>query len=136
MMATTADLRTESPPSGDSTSTEGTEGTQTADPVPKLLELLDNEHTQHILKALCRGPQRGRDLIDACEASRATIYRRLNRLEAAGVVTTELYVDPDGHHCETYRLELDRLRVVVESGTVSVTVQPRQEATVPAVKSE
>jgi DNA-binding HxlR family transcriptional regulator len=136
MMATTADSRTESPPSGDSASTEDTEGTQTAHSVPKLLELLDNEHTQRILEALCQGPQRGRDLIDACEASRATIYRRLNQLEAAGVVTTELYVDPDGHHCETYRLELDRLRVVVESGTVSVTVQPRQEATVPAVKSE
>ena len=136
MMATTADLRHESSPNGDNTSVEDSERTQTTDSVPRLLELLDNEYTQNILKALCQGPQRGRDLIDACEASRATIYRRLNHLEAAGVVTAELYVDPDGHHCETYRLELDQLHVVVESGTVSVTVQPRQEATVPAVKSE
>lgn len=135
-MAITVDLRTESSPNGDSTSAEDSEGTQTADSVPKLLKLLDNEHTQSILEVLCRGPQRGRDLINACEASRATVYRRLNHLEAAGVVTTELYVDPDGHHCERYRLELDQLHVVVESGTVSVTVQPRQEATVPAVKPE
>ncbi|OYR40556.1 hypothetical protein DJ82_07390 [Halorubrum sp. Ib24] len=122
-MATTADLATESSPDGDSTSGDGSEGPRTADSAPVLLELLDNEHTQNILEALCRGPKRGRDLIDACEASRATVYRRLDRLEAAGLVATELYVDPDGHHCETYQIRMDRLHVTVESGTVSVTVR-------------
>lgn len=129
-MAMTVDLRTEPSPNGDSTSTEETAATQTADPVPKLLELLDNEHTQEILEVLCQGPQRGRDLIDTCEASRATIYRHLDRLEAAGVVTTKLHIDPDGHHCETYQLQLEQLRVTVESGTVSVTVQSPQEVVI------
>ena len=122
-MATTADLVTDPSPDAESTSADDPEGAPTNGSAPSLLELLDNEHTQSILKTLCRGPKRGRDLIDACEASRATIYRRLDRLEATGLVTTELYVDPDGHHCETYRLQLDQLHVAVESGTVSVTVQ-------------
>ncbi|ELZ36568.1 ArsR/SmtB family transcription factor [Halorubrum distributum] len=126
-MATTADLATEPSPDGDGAQSDDSEGIQTAGSARGLLELLDNEHTQHILKTLCRGPKRGRDLIDACEASRATIYRRLNRLEATGLVTTELYVDPDGHHCEAYRLRLDRFHVAVESGTVSVTVQSTTE---------
>ena len=126
-MATTADLATEPSPDGDCARAEDSEGAQTAGAARGLLELLDNEHTQHILRALSRGPKRGRDLIDACEASRATVYRRLDRLEASGLVTTELYVDPDGHHCETYRLRLDRFHVAVESGTVSVTVQSTTE---------
>lgn len=108
-------------------SADDPEGVQTGGSARGLLELLDNEHTQNILKTLCRGPKRGRDLIDACDASRAIIYRRLDRLEATGLVTTELYVDPDGHHCETYRLRLDRFHVTVESGTVSVTVQSATE---------
>lgn len=126
-MATTGDLTTEPSPDSDSTSAEDSEGAQTTGSPPTLLELLDNTHTQNILKTLCRGPKRGRDLIDACEASRATIYRRLDRLEAAGVVTAGLYPDPDGHHCEMYHLQLERLQVAVESGEVTVTVQSRTE---------
>lgn len=126
-MATTADVATEPSPDGESMSAGESDRCRKAGSAPRLLELLDNEHTRNILKALCRGPQRGRDLIDTCEASRATIYRRLDRLEAAGLVATGLYVDPDGHHCETYRLRLDRLRVAVESGTVSVTVRSTTE---------
>jgi len=135
-MATTADPTTDPSPNGDGSSADESESARATGSAPRLLELLDNRHTRSILRALCRGPKRGRDLRDACEASRATIYRRLDRLEAAGVVETELYVDPDGHHCETYRLRLDRLHVAVESGTVSVTVQPPREATATAVETE
>jgi len=126
-MATSADVVTEPLPDSDSPSERGSDRCRKTGSAPRLLELLDNEYTRNILKALCRGPQRGRDLIDTCEASRATIYRRLDRLEAAGLIATGAYVDPDGHHCETYRLRLDRLRVSVESGTVSVTVRSTTE---------
>lgn len=94
---------------------------------PAVLDVLDSEHTRAILRALAEGPRLGRELIATCEASRSTVYRRLDRLEAAGIVTTDSYLDPDGHHCESYRLQRDRLTVRIESDAVTVLLQADSE---------
>jgi len=96
---------------------------QTCESVPPRLDLLDDEYTREILVALYRGPQRGRELTATCGASRSTVYRRLDRLQAAGFVTTETVVDPDGHHCDAYRLARDQLTVRIDVDGLTVTVQ-------------
>jgi DNA-binding transcriptional ArsR family regulator len=98
--------------------------TQTSNAAPERLSLLDDEYTREVLIALSSGPQRGRDLETVCDASRPTVYRRVNRLEEAGLVKAEMTVDPDGHHCKKFRLVRDRLTVAIEDGTITVTARP------------
>lgn len=90
---------------------------------PAHLELMDDEYALSILASLSDGPKRGRDLIDACEGSRATVYRRLDRLEAAGFVTGETTLDLDGHHCKEFRLVRDTVTLTVENGGLTVTAR-------------
>jgi len=96
----------------------------TSDGAPVPLELLDDEYARSILRVLGDGPKRGRDLIDACDASRPTVYRRLDSLETAGLVRSETTLDPDGHHCKEFELARDTLAVTVEDGAVTVTARP------------
>ena len=96
---------------------------RTTESAPPRLDLLDDEYTREILVALCHGPRRGRELTAVCDGSRSTVYRRLDRLRAAGFVTTETVVDPDGHHCDAYRLTRDRLTVRIEADGLTVTLQ-------------
>lgn len=96
---------------------------QTADDAPEQLCLLNDTYARAILTALARGPRTGRELAESCDISRPTAYRRLNRLEAAGFVTTELCPDPDGHHRTEFSLARDRLTVVIENGSIAVTLR-------------
>jgi DNA-binding HxlR family transcriptional regulator len=124
-MATTADpVESRSP--GRDRRTERTNDalvSESDSAAPATLDLLDDEYAREILLALTGGPQRGRDLAAACEASRPTVYRRVNSLEDAGLVTTETSIDPDGHHCKEFRLVRDRLTVTFADGTITVTAR-------------
>jgi DNA-binding PadR family transcriptional regulator len=73
---------------------------------------------------LADGSRHGRELAEMCDVSRATIYRRLNRLEAAGFITTELSYDSSGHHRKEFHLLRDRLTVTVDAGEMTVTARP------------
>lgn len=133
-MATTANRATRHLP-GEADKTTAEEEplvSETTSGAPTELSLLDDDYTQSILVALCEGPRRGRDLADRCEASRPTVYRRVNQLEDAGLIRTEMRVDPDGHHCKEFHLVRDRLTVAVEDGTITVTVQPTPADAPPA----
>lgn len=123
-MATTVDQMALRPDEQERRTTTDAHATHTSSAAPERLSLLDDEYTQEVLVVLGRAPQRGRDLVTACEASRPTVYRRLNRLEEAGLVEAEMTVDPDGHHCKEFRLVRDRLTVVIEDGTITVTARP------------
>lgn len=100
---------------------------QTDGDAPEHLCLLNDTYARDILSALASEPQSGRALAENCDISRPTVYRRLNRLEAAGFVTTELSPDPDGHHRNEFHLVRDRLTVVIDDGSVAVTAHSRQE---------
>jgi len=88
---------------------------------PDLLRLLDDEYARRILGLLSKGSQRGRELSERCEFSRPTVYRRLNRLEDAGLVGSELRLDPDGNHCKEFSLVRDALRITFDDSTMTVT---------------
>lgn len=125
-MATTANERR---PHGDRSGAQQDAKTDSitsaaAETAPPRMALLTDEYVRDILGVLSEGPKRGRDLAAACDASRSTIYRRLNRLEAVGLVTAETTMDPDGHHCKEFRLVRDELAVSVEDGTITVSARP------------
>ncbi|CCC39786.1 ArsR/SmtB family transcription factor [Haloquadratum walsbyi] len=87
---------------------------------PPHLELVDDEFARTIIMTLCDGSKRGREIASICDASRPTIYRRLNRLESAGFVRTTQTIGPDGHECKEFELIRDRLTVSIGDGSVVV----------------
>jgi DNA-binding transcriptional ArsR family regulator len=88
----------------------------------ELLQLLDAEYTQEILEAVGRESRSARELAELCGASRPTVYRRLNSLQEAGLVDTEMEYDADGHHRAVFEATLEAVSVDVTGDGLSVTV--------------
>lgn len=87
-----------------------------------VLELLNTSYTQTILEAVSSEPKSARALTTDCGASRATIYRRLNRLQDAGLVETSMMYDSDGHHRTVFSATFEKVSVDVNHSGVSVSV--------------
>jgi len=64
----------------------------------ELLEILGDEYARRILALLVERPRTGRELSDATDMSRPTVYRRLETLRDSGLVRSEVEFDPNGHH--------------------------------------
>jgi len=122
-MSTSHDDAVAQPPEPRSEPSDEPVVTRTSGEPPDVLTLLDDEYARRILGLLSEGSYRGRELSERCEFSRPTVYRRLNRLEDAGLVRSELRIDPDGNHCKEFFLVRDCLEVTLESGTITVTAR-------------
>ncbi|MFC6955016.1 winged helix-turn-helix domain-containing protein [Halorubellus litoreus] len=81
---------------------------QSAPPVD-VLTLLAADHTQKILGHIHDSPTPARAVVEVCDASRTTVYRRLNRLVDAGLVDTRMTLDPDGHHRTVFETTIDEI---------------------------
>ncbi|WP_236044980.1 ArsR/SmtB family transcription factor [Haloarcula nitratireducens] len=95
-----------------------------------VLSLLDDEYARAILAQLTTEPMSVDELCTACEMSDSTAYRRLERLEAAELVTTKQELDPDGHHYKCYAATVEDVTVTFRDGTYEVAVT--RSATDPA----
>ncbi len=99
-----------------------TTGEENGDSFETAIELLSDEYACRILAALDSGPRPAAELAETCEMSRATVYRRLDRLEEVGFVTSRLAYDADGHHRKRYRLTLEELHLEIGAGGVGGSV--------------
>jgi predicted transcriptional regulator len=88
-----------------------------------LLELLDDDHARAVLAAIATSEKSAPTLTDELDSSRATVYRRLNSLEDAGLVTSRLRVTPGDGHCQVYRATLDRVTVSLDADGLSVDLE-------------
>lgn len=86
----------------------------------EVLSLLSDEYARKILRALGEEPLSIAAVEDRLDISRTTAYRRLDRLESAGVVEGSLDLRPDGHHRRQFRLCVDRTRVRFERDGLAV----------------
>ena len=96
---------------------------RSTDEPPEALELLADPYARELLVELSRDPCCGRALAEACSFSRPTVYRRLNRLEDAGLVEAETRLEPDGNHCKEFALVRDSLAVTIADGAITVTAR-------------
>ena len=99
-------------------------------PPERLFALFEAEYTEDILETLGDRPMAARELVRKCDASRATVYRRLNALQSAGLVAETMAYDPDGHHRTVYRATVDRIEIALTEDGLSVTAT-RREANTP-----
>ncbi|WP_135303846.1 winged helix-turn-helix domain-containing protein [Haloarcula amylovorans] len=85
--------------------------------------LLDDEYARSLLAATSHEPMTATALSDQCEMSLSTVYRRLEELEACGLVSAELTPDSDGDHTNVYEAQLDELRVELDDGGFDVRLK-------------
>ena len=67
------------------TDTTGTRSPATTIDPTATLTLLSDEHAREILEVLGDKPLPAREIFERLDMSRATVYRRLERLESAGL---------------------------------------------------
>jgi DNA-binding HxlR family transcriptional regulator len=92
-------------------------------PAPEtVLELLTDEYARALVDALQDGPRPARELVGECDGSRPTVYRRLNRLEAAGLVAARTVPHPEGHHRKEFRATVEAVSVEFGGGEDGVAV--------------
>lgn len=77
----------------------------------ELLALLGDEYTYRVFGAVVERARTGREIIETADVSKATVYRRLDRLEEAGLVETSMHVDTDGHHCKRFHAVVESIRI-------------------------
>jgi DNA-binding transcriptional ArsR family regulator len=87
-----------------------------------LVELLGDEYTRDILTALSAEPASAAALVDRLEMSRATVYRRLDRLREHGLVVTDTAVSTDGNNYDVFAAALSSLTVELSGGVPTVSV--------------
>ena len=116
--------------SGSSSEHAALEAVRTAE----LLELLGDEYTREVFEAVIERPRSGREVAETTTVSKPTAFRRLNALEAAGLVTTEMVIDADGHHHKAYQSVLESLSFELgpDGIDVEVAVKPHHTTAVPA----
>jgi predicted transcriptional regulator len=102
------------------------EGSVSDDPdFETLVELLTDEYAQTILKATCDGPMTAKQLATECDASRSTVYRRVEGLVEANLVAEQTRPRQDGHHDTAYVATLDRFEVTLRDGELDVEIDHR-----------
>lgn len=92
---------------------------ESADP-EQLLSLLSDDNAREILQSVSSKALPAREIADRVDLSRPTVYRRLNRLEETGLVTTSMTYNPDGHHRKRYRATLEEVVLSMDSGRLVV----------------
>ena len=88
-----------------------------------LLALLDDEYARAILAATSQRPMSAPTLAEALDASRPTIYRRIERLKDHDLVAEATRPDEDGHHRRVYEARFSGLSVALVDGEFRVSVE-------------
>jgi predicted HTH transcriptional regulator len=107
---------------GRSTVTDG------SDSSTDLLTLLGDEQVQAMLRATNRTSMSASMLTDTCDASRATIYRRIDDLLEHDLLTEHLEIDADGNHYKVYKANLEHIDIHLVDGEFEIHVTRREDA--------
>ncbi len=122
-------LPTNPPETPDSAATSPSEQTpQQTVAADDLLELLGDEYTYRVFEAVVEQPRTGRELIEATGASKATVYRRLDDLEEAGLVESTINIASDGNHCKRFHAVVTAMQVTVGADGVSAHLESENQS--------
>lgn len=86
-------------------------------PPSVVFDALGDETSRMLLRRLhaCDAPLSVQDMVDELDVSLTSIYRKLDRLTAAGLVIEEDAVEGDGHRRSRYRPGVDRIDVRLDT---------------------
>jgi predicted transcriptional regulator len=92
-----------------------------------VVSLLDDECARAILVATSTAAMSATELDDDLDASLSTVYRRLERLDDAGLVVEGTRPRADGHHDTVYSADLDEFTVSLADGELNFELRRRRE---------
>ncbi|THE63900.1 ArsR family transcriptional regulator [Salinadaptatus halalkaliphilus] len=87
-----------------------------------VVDVLSDDYMWTILERTREEPQSVDALSDACEADPSTIYRRIERLQAADLLEAQQKLDPGGHHYKVYSARLQEVRIRLDDDGFDVDV--------------
>lgn len=88
--------------------------------VDEVLMALGNVHDRRILSKTQAEPLSAHELLEETTVPKSTLYRRIDRLEDAGLLEVAATVIEDGHRIERYRCPLETIALTIEDGRVAV----------------
>jgi len=92
-----------------------------------VVALLDDDHARAILTATSDEALSAKDLSERCDISQATVYRRVDRLTDAGLISERTRPRADGHHDTVYVASLDELTIRLRGGQLEFELDRRGE---------
>ncbi|WP_049926995.1 ArsR/SmtB family transcription factor [Halopiger goleimassiliensis] len=87
-----------------------------------VVDLLDDEYARAILTAIRTDPMSANELSEHCDGSFSTIWRRLERLEEAGLVAERTRPRSDGNHDTVYAATVEEVRLRLDDDGFSLEI--------------
>jgi len=92
-----------------------------------VFEVLGSEIARRILALAEIKPCSAEELAEHCDASKPTVYRRLNVLQEYDLLVERSAIDDDGTHYKTYETALESICFSVEAGRFEVDIELARE---------
>ena len=87
-----------------------------------VLDVLGDPISRRVLVLAAESPKSATRLARELDVTPPTVYRRLDELEAHGLVREHSQIDDDGNHYRTFETVLSRVEVGIDEGTFVVDV--------------
>ncbi len=95
--------------------------------VEEVAAVLEDECARTILASTSERPMSVEDLHERCDASKPTIYRRIEDLRDCDMLAARTRPDEGGHHYEVYSARLDRVTVELADGEFDLHVERTED---------
>ncbi|SFG92797.1 Helix-turn-helix domain-containing protein [Halopelagius inordinatus] len=97
----------------------------------ELLDVLSDEYARDILAATSIKPMSAQQLVDECEMSKPTVYRRVDRLQTHGLLEEQTKVRTSNNHYSVYAATLSEVSLTLESGSFEAAVTRTDDESFP-----
>ena len=92
-----------------------------------LIELFADDYSREILLAADETPRTAKELSQRCDASLATVYRRLSTLQEHDLVGVHSTIGSGGEHKRRFETTVETLHVAISDGELELSVETRDE---------
>jgi DNA-binding MurR/RpiR family transcriptional regulator len=97
----------------------------------ELLDVLSDEYARDILAATSIKPMSAQQLADECEMSKPTVYRRVEQLQAHGLLDEQTKVRTSNNHYSVYTATLSEVSIELDTGSFAAAVTRTDEESFP-----
>lgn len=97
------------------------------DALQRLLDALGDPDCRQIVREL-DDPMTAKELMDACDLSQTTTYRKLDRLSDTSLVAADTELRTDGHHTTRYERAIEGVFVDLAGDDHEVTLVEGEES--------
>lgn len=92
-----------------------------------LLELFADDYSREILLAAHESPRTAKELSRRCDASLATIYRRIPTLQEHDLIRVHSTIGSGGEHRQLFETTIETLQLAISDGELKLSIETRDE---------